>query len=126
VLLVINYPSNPTGSSYSDEELKAIADVCRKHGILVLSDEIYGRLTYSPEFPADADSVKLGLKHSRQHKSIAAYYPEGTVILDGISKWAGAGGWRLGAFVFPKELSWLRDTMIAGASETYSSVCAPV
>lgn len=126
VLLVINYPSNPTGSSYTDEELQAIAEICRRHGILVLSDEIYGRLTYNEEYPHDEQSAKLGLRHTRQHKSIAAHYPEGTVVLDGISKWAGAGGWRLGAFVFPKELSWLRNTMIAAASETYSSVCAPV
>ncbi|WP_241974091.1 aminotransferase class I/II-fold pyridoxal phosphate-dependent enzyme [Aliidiomarina maris] len=46
-----------------------------------------------------------------EHVSIARYYPEGTIISDGISKWAGAGGWRLGAFAFPPQLSWLADAM---------------
>ncbi|MBW3583787.1 MAG: aminotransferase class I/II-fold pyridoxal phosphate-dependent enzyme, partial [Euryarchaeota archaeon] len=53
-------------------------------------------------------------------------YPERTIIGNGISKWAGAGGWRLGSFAFPKELSWLRETMSSVASETYTSVSAPI
>lgn len=108
-LLILNYPGNPTGTSYSTQQLQDIAMVARRHGILVLSDEIYSGLTFSGE-----------------HASIARYYPEGTIISNGLSKWCGAGGWRLGAFAFPRELDWLQAAMAAAASETYSAVSAPI
>ncbi len=108
-LLVLNYPANPHGLSYTDAELKALADVAREYGIIILSDEIYGEL-----------------HHRAEHVSIARYYPEGTIMSNGISKWCGAGGWRLGTFTFPAELDWLRRAMGAVASETYTSVSAPI
>ena len=108
-IFVLNYPANPTGVSYTDAELRALAAVAREFEVIILADEIYS-----------------GLRHDGEHVSIARHYPEGTIVLDGISKWPGAGGWRLGAFVFPPELEWLRDTMAAVASETYTSVCTPV
>jgi len=108
-LLILNYPCNPTGATYSADQLEAIADVARHFGILVLSDEIYS-----------------GLDFDGRHVSMARFYPEGTIISDGLSKWCGAGGWRVGAFVFPQELDWLRHAMTAVASETFTSVSAPV
>lgn len=108
-LLILNYPGNPDGGTYSKKELAAIADFARERGIYVLSDEIYGRL-----------------HHENGHVSIARFYPERTIISTGISKWCGAGGWRLGTFTFPPELRWLLDAMADVASETYTSVCAPV
>ncbi len=108
-LFVLNYPGNPTGITYSDSELRALAAVAREYEVLVLSDEIYG-----------------GLHFGGGHRSVAEHYPEGTIILDGISKWCGAGGWRLGTFTFPRELDWLKDTMAAVASETYTTVSAPI
>ena len=108
-VLILTYPDNPTGLTYSSEELKALSEVARKHQIIIISDEIYGRTDFN-------DS----------HCSMARYYPEGTIISTGISKWAGAGGWRLGFFVFSKELSWLREAMTNIASETYTSVSAPI
>ena len=54
------------------------------------------------------------------------YYPEGTIVSSGLSKWCGAGGWRLGTFTFPGELDWLLEKMAAVASETYTSVSAPI
>lgn len=108
-LLILNYPGNPDGGTYSEAELAAIADFARARGIYVLSDEIYGRLN-----------------HKDNHVSIARFYPERTIISTGISKWCGAGGWRLGTFTFPPELRWLLDAMAVVASETYTSVCAPV
>jgi len=110
-VLLLNYPSNPHGQSYSREECEAIAEVAREFGILVLSDEIYHKLYH---------------KADETHHSIATYYPEGTVILDGISKWAGAGGWRCGAFSFPPSMRWLLRAMSSVASETYTSVSAPI
>ena len=108
-ILVINYPNNPSGMSYRVDELKAIARVARKYRVIVLSDEIYGELN-----------------HSGQHVSIARYYPEGTIISSGLSKWCGAGGWRLGTFIFPHSLEWLLNGMAVVASETYTSTSAPI
>ena len=108
-LLIINYPGNPHGTTYSQAELEALATVARERDIIVLSDEIYGEL-----------------HHDGAHQSLARYYPEGTIISSGLSKWCGAGGWRLGTFIFPKELSWLQEAMSSVASETYSSVSAPI
>jgi aspartate aminotransferase len=77
--------------------------------VVLLSDEIYGQL-----------------HHRGEHVSIARYYPEGTIISSGLSKWCGAGGWRLGTFTFPPDMYWLLESMAAVASETYTSVCTPV
>ena len=70
------------------------------------------------------------LSHDRRfdgkHEPFAKHYPEGTITLTGISKWAGAGGWRLGAFVFPSDLRWLLNAMAVYASETHSCVAAPI
>lgn len=108
-LLIMNYPNNPTGYSYNENELEKIAETARRFRILVLSDEIYSATQFDGK-----------------HFSIARYYPHGTIISNGISKWCGAGGWRLGAFVFPKSLSWLLKGMSAAASETYTSTSAPI
>jgi aspartate aminotransferase len=108
-IVVLNYPSNPTGWTYGLDELKELARVARKHKVVLLSDEIYGEL-----------------HHRGQHVSVARFYPEGTIVSGGLSKWCGAGGWRLGAFAFPSSLSWLLDAMAAVASETYTSTSAPI
>ena len=108
-LMILNYPNNPVGISYSSEELEALASVARKYGVIVLSDEIYAELNYEGE-----------------HDSIARYYPEGTIISSGLSKWAGAGGWRLGTFLFPGELDWLLEGMAVVASETFTTTSAPI
>jgi aspartate aminotransferase len=108
-LLVLNYPSNPTGCSYTPAELGELADVCRRHRVIVLADEIYGELEF----------------HGAHH-SLAALYEEGTILSGGLSKWCGAGGWRLGTFSFPPVLGWLAAAMAAMGSETYSSTSAPI
>jgi aspartate aminotransferase len=108
-ILVLNYPGNPQGAEYAEGDLKALASVAAKYELIVLSDEIYGQLNY--------DGV---------HVSMARYYPERTIISSGLSKWCGAGGWRLGTFAFPQELGWLLESMASVASETYTSVCAPI
>jgi aspartate aminotransferase len=108
-LLVLNDPSNPTGQTYTDDELAELAAVARRHGVIVISDEIYGELD-----------------HAGAHRSIAAHYPGGTIISSGLSKWCGAGGWRLGTFLFPPELRGLLAAMTAVASETYTTTSAPI
>ena len=108
-LLILNYPNNPTGVSFTEEELAELAAVARRHQLLVVSDEIY----------ADLD-------HSGRTASISHHYPEGTIVSTGLSKWCGAGGWRLGVLSFPEELEWLCAAMSAIASETFTSVSAPI
>jgi aspartate aminotransferase len=108
-VVVLNYPNNPTGGSYTAEELQALADVAREYHVVLLSDEIYGELHFQG-----------------QHVSIARFYPEGTIISGGLSKWCGAGGWRLGTFSFPAEMEWLAEAITAVASETYTSTSAPI
>lgn len=108
-LVILNYPSNPTGQTYSVEALQELAEVARKYRVILLSDEIYGEID-----------------HSGKHTSIARFYPEGTIISSGLSKWCGAGGWRLGTFTFPPSLRWLLDAMAVVASETFTSTSAPI
>jgi aspartate aminotransferase len=108
-LLILNYPGNPDGDTYSMEELQELAEAAREYEVILLSDEIYGQLN-----------------HRGGHFSVGRFYPEGTIISSGLSKWCGAGGWRLGTFTFPKSLTWLLDAMAAVASETFTSVSAPI
>ncbi len=108
-LMILNYPGNPDGVSFKEEDLKAIAKIARENNVIILSDEIYGQL-----------------HHEGKHISIGKFYPEGTIISSGLSKWCGAGGWRLGTFTFPTNLKWLLDKMSIVASETYTSVSAPI
>ncbi len=108
-LLVLNYPSNPTGFSFTDGELEELANVVRTHQMVVLSDEIYGEL-----------------HHEGSHRSIATYYPEGTIVSAGLSKWCGAGGWRLGTFAFPAGMQYLLNAMAVVASETFTATSAPI
>jgi aspartate aminotransferase len=108
-ILILNYPGNPEGCSYTSSELKDLAAVARSYEVILLSDEIYGQL-----------------HHDGAHISVARYYPEHTIVSSGLSKWCGAGGWRLGTFTFPPDLDWLLDKMAAVASETYTSVSAPI
>lgn len=107
LLLILNYPGNPDGLCYTDAELQALAFTARKHGIIVISDEIYGML-----------------HHDGAHVSLRRHYPEGTIITTGLSKWCGAGGWRLGVAILPEGISGqFVDTLLGVASEVYS--CAP-
>jgi len=109
LMVILNYPSNPTGATYSIDQLKAISDVAKKYNLLIISDEIYGEMI-----------------HDEEHRSLSEFYPEGTIVSSGLSKWCGAGGWRLGTFTFPKELRWLSDAMAVVASETFTATSAPI
>ncbi|TNE56568.1 MAG: aminotransferase class I/II-fold pyridoxal phosphate-dependent enzyme [Bacteroidetes bacterium] len=108
-LVILNYPANPTGTSYSKRTLMRLAEVARRYKVVILSDEIYSELD-----------------HRNQHESITQFYPEGTIVSGGLSKWCGAGGWRLGYFVFPESLKRLQDAMAICASETFTSTSAPI
>lgn len=108
-VVVLCYPGNPDGMTYDVQELERLAEVARRYDLILLSDEIYGKL-----------------HHRGEHVSVARFYPEGTIVSSGLSKWCGAGGWRLGTFTFPPRLRWLLRAMTALASETFTSTSAPI
>ena len=106
-LLFLNSPNNPSGQVC--EKLDEISNVAKKHNLIILSDEIYSELTFKENY-----------------KSISNFCPEKTIISTGLSKWCGAGGWRLGYFIIPDALSEINKMINVLASETFSAVSAPI
>ena len=106
-LLILNSPNNPSGTTHGN--LKELANVAKKHNVIIIADEIYAELDFTG-----------------QYKSITHHYPEKTIVSSGLSKWCGAGGWRIGTLVFPDELSYIRDSVRTVASETFTAVSAPI
>lgn len=83
--VLLNYPTNPTGVTYSRKQIKELADVLKKYDVFVISDEVYAELTYSNE----------------PHVSIAEYLPEQTILINGLSKSHAMTGWRIGLIFAP-------------------------
>jgi aspartate aminotransferase len=91
-LFILNSPSNPTGSIYTPEEIKALGDVCVEKGVLIMSDEIYEHLLYD----------------GAQHKSVASFsqaHYEHTIIVHGFAKAWSMTGWRLGFCAAPEPIA---------------------
>ena len=106
-LMILNSPNNPSGQVCKN--LKEISDIIKKYKIIVLSDEIYSELSFEENY-----------------ESISNFCSENVIVSNGLSKWCGAGGWRLGYFVIPDELKQLKNSMKVLASETFSAVSAPI
>jgi aspartate aminotransferase/aminotransferase len=100
--IMINTPSNPTGTVYTKDTLKAVVALAEKHGLLIISDEIYECFSYDGEF-----------------NSPASFYPN-TLIISGFSKSAAMTGWRLGYAYGPADLIKAMLNI-----QMYSFVCAP-
>jgi aspartate aminotransferase len=91
-LFILNSPSNPTGSLYTPEEIKALGDVCVEKGVLIMSDEIYEKLVYD------------GAKHA----SVAGFsqqHFEHTIIVHGLAKAYSMTGWRIGLTAAPEPIA---------------------
>jgi len=91
-LFVLNSPSNPTGSVYSPEEIKALGDICVEKGVLIMSDEIYEHLLYE----------------GAKHKSVASFsqaHFEHTIVVHGFAKAWSMTGWRLGFTAAPEPIA---------------------
>lgn len=84
--VLLNYPTNPTGMTYSREQIKSFAEVLAKYNVFVVSDEVYSELNYTDQ----------------NHVSIAEYLPEQTILVNGLSKSHAMTGWRIG-FIFTHE-----------------------
>ena len=89
-LLILPFPNNPTGAIMEREDLEQVAEVVKKHDLMVLSDEIYSELTYG----------------GKKHISIAQIdgMRERTVVINGFSKAYAMTGWRLGYALGPREI----------------------
>lgn len=97
-ILVINSPSNPAGVVYTEKELAAIADICVKNNIVMLSDEIYEKIIFD------------GMKHC----SVASSSPEAkrlTVLVNGVSKSYSMTGWRIGYIACDAEIAKMVSTL---------------
>lgn len=106
-VLLLNFPTNPTGATMPRESLEEIAAVCRKHDLIVLSDEIYAELTYD----------------GAEHVSIASLpgMRERTVFLHGLSKGWAMTGFRIGYACAPRPLI---EAMMK--IHQYAILCAPI
>ena len=105
-MIVINSPANPTGGVLTRNDIERIAELAQRHDLVVLADEIYGRILYDGE----------------EHVSIASLpgMAERTIVLDGFSKTFAMTGWRLGYAIVPE---WLVQTYGQLVINTIS--CAP-
>ncbi|EGJ27371.1 pyridoxal phosphate-dependent aminotransferase [Streptococcus porcinus] len=84
--VLLNYPANPTGVTYSRAEIISFAEVLKKFPVFVISDEVYSELNYTDQ----------------AHVSIAQFLPEQAILINGLSKSHAMTGWRIG-FIFAKE-----------------------
>jgi aspartate aminotransferase len=91
-MFILNSPSNPTGSLYTREEVKALGDICVENGLLIMSDEIYEKLVYD----------------GAQHASVAATsqrHYDHTIIVHGLAKAYSMTGWRIGLTAAPEPIA---------------------
>ena len=106
IILILNSPNNPSGAICKN--LKELATIAKKYKLIILSDEIYTDLSFDNDY-----------------KSISKFYPAHTFISGGLSKWCGAGGWRLGFLAVPNGSKQFMKSLKSLASESYSTVNTP-
>ena len=107
--LMLNNPSNPTGMIYSKEELQAIADVCVKHDLYILADEIYYQLIYDGmEFTSMA--------------SLGEEVKERTLLINGVSKSYAMTGWRVGYCAANKKLAKIMSNFLSHSTGAPSTI----
>ena len=107
--IIINAPSNPTGLTIPAQELPAIAQVCKEENVLIISDEIYGLVSFDGEY-----------------RTCAPHAPDNTAVTTGLSKHLSLGGWRIGIGFIPKGVDGLNNALRCIVSETWSCVSSPI
>ena len=107
--IILNSPNNPTGTNIPADELEAIAKVCQEENIFIISDEIYGLVSFDGSY-----------------NSISKYAPETTAITTGLSKHLSLGGWRFGVGFIPKGVEGLQGALCRYISETWSCINGPL
>lgn len=108
-VLIINSPSNPTGSVYNKRELAALAEVILKHNLLIISDEIYEKLIYDGEKHISIASLSSELK-------------ERTVLINGVSKAYAMTGWRIGYAAAPSQIAKAMTDLQSHATSNPTSI----
>ena len=106
LILILNSPNNPSGTICNN--LKELAKISKKYNLIILSDEIYTDLSFD-----------------NSYDSISKYYPGSTFISGGLSKWCGAGGWRLGFLAVPNGMKDFMKSLKSLASDSYYNVNKP-
>jgi aspartate aminotransferase len=107
-LLILNTPSNPTGTVYTPEEIKALGDICVERNILIMRDEIYEHLLYD----------------GAVHKSVASFSPahqEHTILVHGFAKAWSMTGWRLGFMAAPEPIAKAIDAVQSHSTSNATS-----
>lgn len=107
--LILNSPNNPTGLELPAADHAELAEMCAAEGLFVISDEIYGLVSFDGT-----------------HRSIARALPEATAVTTGLSKHLSLGGWRVGFGLIPRSATGLYERLVAVASETWSAVSTPI
>lgn len=111
--IVFNYPSNPTGVTYTEDQIKALADVLDGTDVVVVADEIYSELVYDGH-----------------HTSLAEFLPGQTILLNGASKSGAMTGYRIGFVAAPAELmkrvGMVHSIMITSPSDPAMAAAVPV
>ncbi|WEV60715.1 pyridoxal phosphate-dependent aminotransferase [Streptococcaceae bacterium ESL0729] len=87
--IILNYPANPTGMTYSRKQIEEFAQVLKKHEIFVISDEVYAELNYT----------------GQSHVSIGEFLPDQTIVINGLSKSHAMTGWRIGFILAQRNLT---------------------
>ena len=108
-LFIFNSPCNPTGAVYSEEEVRALAAVCERAGIYVISDEIYEKLVY-------------GTAKTFSMAAASDYMKEHTVTVNGLSKTYAMTGWRIGYLAAPHEIAKAIDSFQSHATSNPNSI----
>lgn len=108
-MLIFNSPSNPTGAVYTESEVRAIAAVCEKHEIFVLSDEIYEKLCYNGVKPFSIAACSDKMKDL-------------TITVNGVSKTYSMTGWRIGYLAAPADIAGAIDSFQSHATSNACSI----
>jgi len=108
-LLILNNPSNPTGMFYNKEELQALADICVKHDLYIMSDEIYYGLLYDGKEFTSVAALSEDIK-------------ERTIIVNGVSKSYAMTGWRIGYTASNKQLAKVMANYLSHSTSAPSTI----
>ncbi|MEL4105749.1 pyridoxal phosphate-dependent aminotransferase [Oscillospiraceae bacterium WX1] len=108
-LFILNNPSNPTGMLYTKDELEALCDVCVRHDLYIISDEIYYRLVYDGKKFTSVASLGEDVKAR-------------TILINGVSKSYAMTGWRIGFAAAPKNLATVMTNYLSHATSAPSTI----
>lgn len=122
--IILNNPNNPTGTTYTANELKELAQFFKLYNITVIADEVYWMLSHSEKFENTENT-----ENTENNPSIANFLPDQTIFISSISKYFSAGGWRLGYIILPTKnpaTSQVLSALKTFAANTWSCVAAPI